>query len=116
MATETLQRPRTVAIPHDRLRYRVPSARNPREQYLVDIASYNGNGACTCQHFLCRCEPLLRRRVSPKEAVEQNLIKLKVNRHVEDALRCEHCITARSQFVDDILQEISDRTPQKELG
>lgn len=115
MNTETLHRPRTVAINYDSaLRYQVPSARDPREEYLVELDAYNGNGACQCQHYVIRCEPLLRRRISPKEAVAQKLIKLKVNRHVEDSLRCEHILTARSQFVDDVLEAIKERRTEDE--
>ena len=106
-----LHRPRTLAVEFDApLRYNVPSNSKPNEPpYLVDISDYDGNGSCCCQHFLCRCEPLLRRHVTPKEAVEKKLIKLKVNRHVCDALRCEHLITARAQFCDDVLAEIAKR-------
>lgn len=106
-----LERPRTLAVEFDApLRYNVPSNTKPEEPpYLVDLTSYEGNGECCCTHFLMRCAPLLKRRISPKCAVEQKLIKLKVNRHVEDALRCEHLITARSQFVDDVLAEIAKR-------
>lgn len=107
---EILERPRTAAAPFDcPLRYWVPSARDPREKYLVELDSYGGNGACVCKHFAMRCEPLLRRMISPREAVRTGAIKLKVNRHVEDALRCEHIITARSQFVDDVLAAIAKR-------
>lgn len=95
-----------MAIPYDRLRYMVPSARDPKEKHLVELDAYLGNGACVCMHFSCRCEPLLRRAISPREAVEKKLIKLKENRQVNDALRCEHILTARSQFVDDILDTI----------
>lgn len=115
MPSEFLQRPRTIAINYDSaMRYMVPSARDPRERYLVEIDAYRGNGACCCMHFATRCEPLLRRMVSPKEAVEKGLIKLKVNRHIEDGLRCEHIITARSQFVDDVIAEIEKvRGPER---
>jgi len=107
---EILERPRTMAIPYDRLRYMVPSQHpepgKPPDKYLVEIDAYNGNGACSCKHFAVRCEPLLRRDVHPREAVETKQIKLKENRQVQDALRCEHILTARSQFVDDVLDAI----------
>jgi hypothetical protein len=110
-----LERPHTVAINHDApLRYLVPSNRNPQDKHLVELDAYKGNGRCDCEHFTMRCEPLVRRRVSPFEAVGKGLIKLKVNRHVQDALRCEHILTARAQFVDDVLAAIAERRPTEE--
>lgn len=109
---ETLQRPRTLAIEYDNaLRYQVPSNHptGPDDKYLVELDSYGGNGSCCCKHFATRCEPLLRRQVSPRTAVQEKMIKLKENRHVEDALRCEHILTARSQFMDEILTRIAER-------
>lgn len=109
---ETLQRPRTLAIEYDNaLRYMVPSEhpQGPDDRYLVELDSYGGNGSCCCHHFAMRCEPLLRRRISPREAVEKKLIKLKENRQVNDALRCNHILTARSQFLDEVLGAIAEK-------
>lgn len=101
---------RTQAVPHDHsLRYMVPSTRRPKDPpYLVQLDSYGGNGQCCCKHFLMRLEPLLARAVTPQQAVDEGLVKLKENRHVEDALRCEHILTARSQFCDAVIKAISD--------
>ena len=114
MSAEVLQRPRTVAINYDSaMRYLVPSARDPETKYLVEVDAYNGNGRCVCEHFTMRCEPLLKRNVSPRAAVESNKIKLKTNRQVNDALRCEHILTARSQFLDDVLEAIREHHPER---
>lgn len=115
MNTETLHRPRTVAINYDSaLRYMVPSARDPREKYLVELDAYNGAGRCCCMHYVTRCEPLIRRGISPRQAVEMGLIKLKENRFVENALRCQHIIIAREQFCDDIIAAIKERRTEDE--
>ena len=111
-----LRRPRTLAIEYDdALRYMVPSNHptGPDDPpYLVELDAYEGNGACTCRHFATRCEPYLRRGYAPRDAIDDPLglrLKLKVNRHVEDLLRCEHLLTARSQFLDEILTKIVER-------
>lgn len=117
MNEEAVFRPRTVAVPYDAaLRYMVPSNHptGPNDKYLVELDAYGGNGACCCKHYACRLEPLLRRGISPKTAVEEKLVKLKEHRHVEDSLRCEHILTARSQFVDDVLAEIINRRTEAE--
>jgi hypothetical protein len=107
---EPLRRPRTLAIEYDAaMRYLVPSNHDPNAKYLVELDAYGGNGMCVCKHFAVRCEPLLRRGVSPREAVATGAIKLKTNRHVEDALRCEHVLTARSQFLDEILEKVVEQ-------
>ena len=120
MAEQPLRRPRTLAIEYDNgLRYMVPSnhATGPDDKYLVEIDAYNGNGACTCKHFATRCEPYLRRGIPPREAFSDPLglnLKLKVNRHLEDILRCEHLLTARSQFLDEILAKVIEaRGPER---
>lgn len=108
---EVLQRPRTIAVPYDEaLRYFVPSQSDPDgPPHLVELDAFDGNGMCSCQHFQCRCYPLLRRGIGPKEAVEITQIKLKPNRQIQDALRCEHILSARSQFLDEVLREIAKK-------
>ena len=126
--TTYLERPRTVAIPEGCLRYLVPSSRNPDEKYIVELDAWNGNGACACPDFECRRGPLLKHGVTPKQALDQTYldaltaklhlgkplkaIKLKVNQPVHDALRCQHCLTARSQFCDDVLEAIRKQHPE----
>lgn len=99
---------RPLAVPYDgTLRYLVPSRHNvSAPPYLVELDSYHGNGMCICKDFQLRREPLLRRGVTPDAAVREKLIKLKENRAVEDALRCEHILIARSQFADDVIEAI----------
>ncbi len=115
-------RPRTKALPFDHtLRYFVPSRREPNKPpYLVELDAYNGNGMCICKHFTIRCEKFLKRAITPEAAVrgveidgELCRIKLKENRGVEDALRCEHILTARSQFCDDVIKAIHELNESK---
>lgn len=49
------------------------------QTYLVDIASYSGNGKCGCQHFEFRLEPKVK-----MGAVE----------------RCKHILAAREMALD----------------
>lgn len=122
MSPETLEQPRTLAVPFDSvLRYWCPSTRNPNKKYLVEIDAYDGNGMCVCKDFACRREPFLRRGLSPAWAIQNDLpdvdvrrIKLKPGQRPEDALRCCHILIARSQFLDDVLAEIKKRrTPEE---
>lgn len=114
---ESLERPQVIAVEFDGpLRYFVNSFHNVNDPpYLVQLDDYSGNGSCCCAHFRMRCEPLLRRRISPQDAVASGQIKLKVNRHVESALQCEHICTARNQFCDDVIAEIAKRRKQGRL-
>ncbi len=41
-------------------RYFVQSSRPGTDPYLVDLAEYDGSGACGCQHFQFRLEPKLK--------------------------------------------------------
>lgn len=114
---ESLERPQVIAVEFDGpLRYNVNSFHNVNDPpYLVQLDDYSGNGSCQCRHFAMRCEPLLRRRISPEDAVASGQIKLKENRHVEDALRCEHLITARNQFCDDVIARIYEMRKRNQL-
>lgn len=109
---------RTGARPFDSsLRFMVPSNRKSDAEYLVELDAYNGVGKCCCAHFEMRIEPLLRRMIPEKEAIAKGLLKLKPGRHVEDLYRCEHLITARNQFADQLIKAIHDaetkNTPEK---
>jgi len=115
-------RPRTVATKFDHtLRYFVPSRREPKKPpYLVELDAYHWNGKCVCRHFEIRCEKFLRRGIPPEAAVrgvmidgELCSIKLKENRGVEDVLRREHILTARSQFCDDVIRAISENEKKR---
>ena len=125
-----LYRPRTLAIDYDSaFRWLVPSNRNPEDKHLVELDAYKGNGRCVCEHFTIRCEPLIKIGCTPVQSIDQasvdkiciarghkilKAIKLKVNRHVEDALRCEHILTARSQFMDDLLARVLETRSENE--
>ena len=102
-------KPRTCAEAEGQLRYFVGSRHTVNKRYLVDLSAYSGNGQCSCKHFEMRLEPLLRRQVQPRQALEQKLAKLKEGQEVWDILRCNHILEARSQFLDDVIQAINER-------
>lgn len=81
---------------HEILRYRVLSE-NPdklpkewklagRKYYIVDLASYHGNGQCDCMDFRTRMEPKLSRGMAPC-----------------DQLRCKHILACRRALLDDVI-------------
>ena len=79
------------------LRWHVPSHSNPHETYLVDLASFNGNGECQCKNFETRRRPFLVRGWTAARALEAGLpdvnvrkIELEPGQRPEDALRCKH--------------------------
>jgi hypothetical protein len=101
---------------YDGIRYAVPSESTPHETYVVDLDAYNGAGRCSCQHFICRLEPLVAKFYTPERAVQEGLIKLKPGQKIETALRCKHLQSAREKFASDVLAAIAekkrhDRTP-----
>ncbi len=107
------------AIPFDNaLRWHVPSRTDPHVVHLVELDDYFGNGRCDCQDFCFRLEPLLRRLVTPEQAVAQKLVRLKHGQREQDALRCWHAIEARSAFADLMIKSISNaaqtHTPEKD--
>lgn len=91
------------------LRYHVASRRNGVEPYLVELNAHGGNGCCQCEDFACRMEPLLSRGLSPKQAVQGELIALPDGRDPRDALRCHHIVEARRAFADDLIAAIMER-------
>ena len=44
----------------DRFVFRVPSDRNPKRRYTVDLEAHNGNGSCDCTDFQTRRWPAIR--------------------------------------------------------
>ena len=96
------------AVPFDApLRFHVRSRTRAHDTYLVDLAEYQGNGTCQCEDFVMRLEPLLRRGITPAQAVAGKLVRL-TNKQGEqkdpaDGLRCWHICLARRQFTDDVI-------------
>lgn len=78
---------------HDILTYFVRSE-HTSEEYLVDLASYGGNGACTCKDFQCRIEPKLSRNETPPRK------------------HCKHLRAAREALADQLIAEFIRRYPQ----
>lgn len=75
---------------HELLRYFVRSS-TTREEYLVDLAAYDGNGACTCKDFQCRIEPMLSRGEKPRRT------------------HCKHLRAAREDLANALIQEFIKR-------
>ena len=84
---------RTVrAEPYDSpLRWLAYSASRPGSVHLVDLAAYEGNGGCACEHFLCRLEPLLRLGARPSNRT-----------------RCKHIIAVRHYLVNRVIKQLSE--------
>jgi hypothetical protein len=79
------------------LRYLVDSSSRRGVEHLVELDAYNGNGKCACENFQYRLEPLLKAGAKPSNAT-----------------RCHHCLEARDQFIDDVMDLI--KAWQKETG
>lgn len=86
------------------LRYFVPSRRPNGGTYLIELDAYTGNGTCQCKDFAIRFEPLLKRGFTPQMALDSGLVELPEHKHPEDALRCEHIVTARRRAIDDMIR------------
>ncbi len=78
--------------PDDRMRFWVKS-RNGRGEYLVDLTTHDGNGACTCPHFRCRLEPKV------------------VNNG--DQRRCKHIQCVREYLADRVIEEMQEYEAQE---
>ena len=100
------------------LRYHVRSRTNPHDTYLVGLSEYNGNGICQCTDYAVRFEPLLRRGITPEQALAGKLVRLTNakgdQKDAADALRCWHIIWARRQFTDDVIAAMSKKDTKNE--
>jgi len=43
----------------------VPSLSDPEDTQHVDLSHYNGNGECSCGHFVCKCGDKLKAGAAP---------------------------------------------------
>lgn len=75
------------------LRFHVESDRAAQgiPPFLVDLAPWNGNGQCDCEHFRFQFEPGLTSGV------------------IRGAARCKHIVRARSYFCDEIIRRFSKK-------
>lgn len=80
------------------LRFLVDSNSACGVQYLVELDTYGGNGMCACPHFRFRLEKI----IAQPGAKPSNVT------------RCVHIMTARDQFIDEVMAAIKSR--QKENG
>ena len=93
-------------IPGEVLRFHVASRTYGDVSYMVDLAAFKFNGACTCDDFQFRWEPKLRAGATPG-----------------DATRCWHLRAARNYLLDaEILPKLAARIngdglrPGRKLG
>ena len=95
----------------------IPSRTDPHVTYKVELDSYSGNGECPCDDFAMRFQKLLCRRITPQQALDQGLVKLRPKQHPEDALRCWHIVDARRRLNDHLIEAFSNaqkiHSPQK---
>lgn len=70
------------------LHWKVTSRTRPEIEHQVDLAAFNGIGACSCEHFQIRIAPELRAG----------------NR--KGSRRCGHILTARNAFTDAMVQTL----------
>lgn len=67
--------------------FHVQSEANPKKFYHVDLLSRDTNGACSCEHFCCRLQPLIERE--------------------ESVGRCKHILACREFVLDDMLSKLA---------
>lgn len=87
------------AHPHDNvLRWRVGSLTRPGEiEHVVDLATFHGNGSCSCEHFEFRLAPLLRDGITGGKPT-----------------RCGHILVAREAFTNHMLQILTAKAAEFE--
>lgn len=60
---------------YEKLRATIESSKPTSEDYTIDLASYAGNGCCTCRDFECARWPAIRDGATPGEATRCKHIK-----------------------------------------
>ena len=88
------------------LRFTVRSRTDPHATYLCELDAYGGTGRCSCMDFETRKEPLLAKRMTPEQAVEQKLVKRPKSGRISDALRCAHLIDSRDQLCSSVIRAL----------
>lgn len=84
-------------------------SRTSGKKYLVDVSSYEGTGRCSCQHYLTRIEPLIRRGRKPEEAIEAGVLKLQpFHQGPWEAFICYHLFRARQALVDAFIKTLGE--------
>jgi hypothetical protein len=105
VSTPKFKRPRPRTYDHA-LRYWVASFTRRDREYLVQLDSYGGNGECQCEDFACRFGPLLKRCITPEQAIEGDLVDLRDPKRPQDALRCAHIVDAMMTNSEDFTRAI----------
>ncbi len=88
------------------LRYWVWSRTRRGQKYLVELSGYNLSGRCDCMDFQTRIEPLLRRGITPAQAIKDNKIRLK-DGLPNHALMCKHIVMARDHLCTSVIEAIN---------
>jgi hypothetical protein len=81
----------TVTPSLERYVYAVPSERNPRVRYRVDLLANGGAGRCACSDFSCRRQPN---------------IDAGLPMHTRET-RCKHLAAVHAYFLKEILTELA---------
>ena len=75
-------------LPHDHVtRWLHESDSRPGEHHLVDLKELNGNGECSCEHFMYRLKPELERGE-------------------RQVARCTHIRAVREHLLDFVLETL----------
>ena len=77
------------------LRWTVKSRKDTDCTYVVELGAAPGYSACSCRDFEIHFLPLLKRGVTPEEALRSGLVKLRdYHDGPADSLSCYHIISA----------------------
>jgi hypothetical protein len=111
-----IHRPPSVAVPDGILRYTCQSRKTPGKKYVVELDSYNGNGACSCRDFQFNLEKYLKKGMSGREVFEKEFItELRPFQFSPDeALMCFHICEARREFANAIIQGVMRMEKKRE--
>lgn len=88
--------------PHDHvLRYRFDSEGRLEIAHVCDLGGFDGFGECSCEDFVYRVLPALRRNRNPHTPGELVTDETQIK-------RCKHLIAAREALLDQVIRRISD--------
>jgi hypothetical protein len=79
-----------------------------RNRYLVDLGEWEGNGACSCEHFCFRLQPQARARL--EGLVEGRPTPLRIKQEIlENPFRCSHIMICRRYVLDELIEKIGQQ-------
>lgn len=100
------------------LEFLIPSRSRPGEVHKCELRAYGRNGMCSCPDFTIRFEPLLRRGLTPKQALDQGLVKIRKGYDPRDCLRCAHLVEAYRQAGESYVKVVdeAERSHERKHG